>query len=263
MFFKKKKLTETEFAKKFADQLTESISGLQIVSINELEIKTEINDSKEITHFLDNCYSEYLNDPKDIKEIMNRYLNGAKSLYLPKEPINTNRIVPVIKDHRFVRQLKELNSEFDDNHVYEKYNSELYLFFAEDKEHSINYITQDDFKALGISYENLKLKAVENLENMISIECHGEDGYFMLVAGGNYEASLILLNIWDKDNFDVKGEIIIGIPSRDLLIITGKDDSKNKEKLQNIITEINESGDHLVSKEMFEYINGKFKKILA
>ncbi len=255
MFFKKKKLTETEFAKKFADQLTESISGLQIISINELEVKTEFNESEEITHYLDNCYSEYVNDPKDIKDIMNRYLNGAKSLYLPKEPTNIDRIVPVIKDHEFVRQLKELNSEFDDNHVYEKYNSELYLFYAEDKEHSISYITQDDFKALGVSYENLKLKAIENLENMVSIECHGEDGYYMLVAGGNYEASLILLNIWDKDNFDVKGEIIIGIPSRDLLIITGKDDTENLEKLQNIITEIHETGDHLVSKEIFEYKN--------
>jgi uncharacterized protein YtpQ (UPF0354 family) len=261
MFFKKKKLTETEFAKKFADQLTESVSGLQIVSINELEIKTEFNGLEDITHYLDNCYSEYLNDPKDIKDIMDRYLNGAKSLYLPKEPLNLDRVVPVIKDHRFVSQLKELNADFDDNHVYEKYNSELYIFYAEDKEYSTNYLTQDDFKALGMSYENLKLKAIENLENMVSIECHGDDGYFMLVAGGNYETSLILFDLWDKENFDVKGEIIIGIPSRDLLIITGKDDKENKEKLQNIITEIQESGDHIVSKEMFEYINGKFEKV--
>jgi uncharacterized protein YtpQ (UPF0354 family) len=261
MFFKKKKLTETEFAKKFADQLTESISGLKIISINELEVKTEFNELEEITHYLDNCYSEYLNDPKDIKDIMARYLNSAKSLCIPKEPINLDRIVPVIKDHEFLRQLKQLNAKHEDSHVYEKYNSELYLFYVEDKEHSINYITQDDFKALGISYENLKSKAIENLENMVSIECHGEDGYFMLVAGGNYEASLILLNIWDKDNFDVKGEIIIGIPSRDLLIITGKDDTENLEKLQNIITEIHETGDHLVSKEMFEYINGKFERV--
>jgi uncharacterized protein YtpQ (UPF0354 family) len=261
MFFKKKKLTETEFAKKFADQLTESVSGLQIVSINELEIKTEFNGSEDLTHFLDNCYSEYLNDPKDITDIMDRYLIGAKSLYLPKEPINLDRIVPVIKDLRFVSHLKESNLEFEDNHIYEIYNSELYIFYAEDKEHSINYLTQDDFKALGMSYENLKLKAIENLENMVSIECHGDDGYFMLVAGGNYETSLILFDLWDKENFDVKGEIIIGIPSRDLLIITGKDDKENKEKLQNIINEIQESGDHIVSKDMFEFINGKFEKV--
>ena len=80
----------------------------------------------------------------------------------------------------------------------------------------------------------------------------------MLIADGNYESSLILLDIWNEENFEVNGEILIGIPSRDVLIVTGKDDYENIERLCNTINEINESGDHLVSKKMFEYNNGKF-----
>lgn len=261
MFFRKKKLSEIEFAKRFAKQLAEAVIGLEIVSINDLEIRTKFEDSGEFTHFLDNCYSEYSNDPKAIKETIERYVIGAKSLYLPKEPIQLDRILPVIKDHRFISDLKEINPEFEDKHVYEPYNSELFIFYAEDKDHSVNYLTQEELKSVAISREHLKSKAIENLKNIISIESHGDNGYFMLVADGNYESSLILLDIWNGGNFAVNGELVIGIPARDLLLVTGKNDTENIEKLSRFVKDINESGDHLVSKELFEYRNGKFEKL--
>jgi len=251
-------LTEIEFSERFAERLVEKINGLKICSIKGLEIRTEYENSNEFKHFLDNCYSEYLREPKDIEDIFLKYLNSAESLYKPSENINISDILPVIKDERFLKSIQEINPNFALNHIFEKYNSELYIFYVEDTETNINYLTEDDLEKLNIRKEELQKIAIENLSNSVAIEKHGEDGYYMLVADGNYESSLILLDIWTEENFEVKGKIVIGIPSRDVLLVTGKNDYENIERLSKTINEISESGDHLVCEKIFEYHNGKF-----
>ncbi len=252
-------LTESEFVEKFAQRLLQKIDGLKIYSINHLEIRTEFQGSNENKHFLDNCYSEYLRDPNEIEEIIERYLNVGKSFYETKKEININNVLPVIKDGRFIQNLIDFDNNFENNIVFEKYNDELYIFYVEDTETNINYLTQEDFEKLNIEKSELKNIAIENLSNSVEIEKHGEDGYYMLVVDGNYESSLILLDIWNEENFDVDGEIIIGIPARDLLLITGKNDFENLSRMKFTINEINNEGDHLVSTQLFEYKNGKFE----
>lgn len=251
--------TEIEFSEKFAKRLVEKVNGLKIYSINGLKIQTEYENSNKFKHFLDNCYSEYLREPKNIEDIFLKYLNSAKSLYKSSENINISNILPVIKDERFLESIEAINPNFELNHIFEKYNNELYIFYVEDTETNINYLTKDDFEKLNIKKEELQKIAIENLSNSIEIEKHGEDGYFMLVADGNYESSLILLDIWNEENFEVSGKIIIGIPSRDVLLVTGKNDYENIERLSKTISEINESGDHLVCEKLFVYKNGKFE----
>lgn len=81
----------------------------------------------------------------------------------------------------------------------------------------------------------------------------------MLTAGGDYESSLILFDIWDKENFPVNGNLIIGIPARDVILVTGTNDKENIDRLKKSIREINETGDHIVSDKIFEFKNGQFE----
>lgn len=251
-------LTEIEFSKEFAKRLIEKVEGLKIFSINSLEIQTEYENSNEFKHFLYNCYSEYLREPQEIENIFLKYLNSAESLYKQNGDIKITDILPVVKDKRFLNSIEEINPDFELNHIYEQYNNELYVFYVEDTETSIHYLTKNDFEKLNIDRKELQKIAIENLSNSVEIEKHGEDGYYMLVVDGNYESSLILLDIWNAENFEVKGKIVIGVPSRDVLLVTGKNDLENIKRLAKTIDEINESGDHLVSKKMFEYNNGRF-----
>ncbi|PZR24067.1 MAG: DUF1444 domain-containing protein [Flavobacterium psychrophilum] len=258
MFFKKKKLSETEFANKFALALKNEFPEVEITSINKLEITSSLN-SDPYTHFLDNAYSEYLRDTKDLSAIITKYVLSTSDIYLPKQPVNPEKIFPVIKDIRFLNELDRLPGDIRSKHFYETYNSELFIMYVEDAEHTVNYISKEDIEEANISLDQLRTLAIENFKNQISIEKHGDNGYYMLVAGGTYESSLILLNIWDHENFPVKGNIVIGIPSRDLLLITGSQDSKGLHKLYDIVEDISKRGDHLVSDKLFEYKTGKFE----
>jgi len=260
-FFKSKyNLTESEFAEKFFAELRKKVNGLELVSINGLEVTTKLKDSDNYRHFLDNSYAEYKNNPKDLKNVLEKYTVASKDLFLPEEPIQPNRIVPVIKDKRYLIESSKIIEDFENTHVYEKYNSELYIFYAEDKENSISYFTKEKYAKLNLDLESIKETAVENLNSVVSkMERHGENGYFMLTAGGDYEASLILFDIWNKENFPVNGNLIIGIPARDVILVTGTNDKENIERLKKTINEINETGDHIVSDKIFEFKNGQFE----
>lgn len=257
MFFKKKPISPKEFSIKFSKILQSKVDQLEIVAIDDYEISTKLGE-KQHTHFINNAYSEYLREQKELKEVLNRYIAATVSLYEEEKPIIIENIVPVVKDIRYIAELERLNSNYKSKHVFEQYNENLYVFYTEDNELNIKYLTQENFTDLEISFENLKDLAIENLKRIITIERHGENGYFMLTAGGNYESSLILLDIWTKENFDVTGNIIIGIPSRDLLLITGSNDTENLKRIIETVAEINSEGDHLVSEKIFEYIDNRF-----
>lgn len=258
MFFKNKIISVNEFSQKFAKQLTRKVKGITIVSIIEFEIKTEFNGGN-YRHFLDNCYSEYANNSKKITEIIERYVESASLMYLPETKVKAERIFPIIKDKRFLQGLQEMNIHYEKSHIYETYNDELFIFYAEDRENSIHYISENDLKEINFPIENLKEKAIENLLTNLEMKRHGENGYFMITVGGNYESSLILLNIWGQGNFPVNGNFVIGIPARDILFITGSKDSENLHRLYDSIQKITETGDHLVSDKIFELRDGKFE----
>ena len=261
LFKSKSILSEAKFAERFYDRLKMEVKGLELVSIDGLEVTAKVGGSEEYRHFLDNAYAEYRNDPKDLDNILEKYMHGAIELYLPEEPVQLGRIVPVIKDERFLIETAKLNSEFEDDYVYERYNSELFIFYAEDKEHTTSYLNKTNFDALGISMESLHEHSIENLNAILpDMERHGEEGYFMITAGGNYEASLILLDIWNKENLPVDGEILIGIPARDVIVITGTNDAENITRLVETVAEINDTGDHIVSDKVFKLQDGKFEK---
>jgi len=81
----------------------------------------------------------------------------------------------------------------------------------------------------------------------------------MLTMGGNYESSLILLDIWKKDNFPVDGDIVIGVPARDLIFVTGSNDKENIQRIKDKVKEVNDMGDHVVSNKLFVLTENKFK----
>lgn len=260
-FFKSKSnLTESEFSEKFFTELRKKVNGLELVSINGLEVTTKLKDSDNYRHFLDNSYAEYKNDPKDLKNVIEKYTFSAKDLFLPQEPLQKERIVPVIKDKRYLIESSKIIEDFENTHVYEKYNSELYIFYAEDKENTIGYFTKEEYSKLDSDIESIREIAIENLNSVVSkMERHGENGYFMLTAGGDYESSLILFDIWNKENFPVNGNLIIGIPARDVILVTGTNDKENIDRLKKSIKEINETGDHIVSDKIYELKDGKFE----
>jgi uncharacterized protein YtpQ (UPF0354 family) len=111
---------------------------------------------------------------------------------------------------------------------------------------------------LNLTLETLKDISLQNLSEY-GFKITKNKNIYIITAGGYYESSLILLNIWNKETFPVEGELVIGIPSRDVVLVTGSRDSEGLHAVYDIVKNINDTGNHLVANKLFEYKNGEFE----
>lgn len=252
-------LSHKNFRDQYIAELKRRESGLSIQIKGDLEIQLSLEDS-EHTAYLDNAYREYCLATDDLAGVLERYATAAiETLKRPESAeIDPSRIVPVIKDSQYLSEIKQsmLNaghdlSNFDIYH--ESLNPYLEVLYAEDTEFNIRYLGQDDIESLGINTDCLLSNAVENLKrDLPPIERHGADGYYMLTAGGNYEASLLLFDsIWNSSNFVVNGDIVVGIPSRDLLFVTGSNDKANITRLKDVCEEVVAESGYSITSTLF------------
>lgn len=253
-------IDQDQFSSKFIDKLRKSVPEIEIQEKSGLSIVSKY-DGEEYSHFLNNAYSEYNREPDSLESILDKYVTSTLELYKPKVPVKESRIVPVIKDNRFLDELKRIQKDEDTNNVYGRYNEELIIFFVEDRDNSINYLTIKDTANLGVSKDSLLEFSLENLNSLLPpIESHNNDEYYIVIADGYYESSLILLrDIWTKENFPVEGEIVIAIPTRDVLLVTGSDNQKGVDKVIKVVEDLDQTGDHLVSNKLYVLDDGIFK----
>ncbi|NLR95116.1 DUF1444 family protein [Flammeovirga agarivorans] len=249
-----------EFTKEYFNVLKKSVPALKLISLKELEITTEFQEN-EHKHFLGNAFNEYINDEDSKLEIIKRYIESSINTYYNKTTYSINEIVPIIKSQKYLDELIRITNSEEIDLVYEKYNSELFIFYAMDSETSISYIQQEDQVDLELPLKDFKELSIENLINKVSIKKYGKEGSYMLSAGGDFEASLILVkSLWDKANFNVDGDIIISIPSKDVILITGSNNTKGIEELKKQTEEIFNSSNYTISNSLFilkdeEFVN--------
>ena len=83
----------------------------------------------------------------------------------------------------------------------------------------------------------------------------------MLFAGGTYESSLILFeSIWNKENFPVKGDIVIAIPNRDVVLVTGTENKSGLNHIQRSTDDLYENGSYQISNKIFVWNGDKFRE---
>lgn len=258
-------LTEKQFTEKYYKKAIELNPDIDYKIIYNLHL-TSTYDENNYQHFLNNAYSEYKLEPSDLDSVIIKYINASEDLYKSTDSINISRIVPVIKDKNYITDIEKSLSEKGDvesntDLVFEKYNEELIVVFAEDQEKSIKYFSIEDLIKTGFPRDNLLEKSVSNLKQILpEIQSVGDSGLFGLLAGGVYESSLILFeSIWNKDNFDVKGDIVIAIPTRDLLFVTGSQDFNGLDNVRENIKESFEIGSYFLTTELFIWTGKKFE----
>ena len=262
-----KVLTESQYTKKYIKVMEKKYPNVTYEIVKPLVLKATYGENREVTHYLDNSYREYKLESKEINEVIERYTNASGDVYNKSKGININRIVPIIKPSDYFEQLKRLGDSIPDYKVpeliWESYNEDLIIVYAEDREESIHYFNQEEFEKLEISKDTLLEFSVDNLNKVLpKIEKVGEDGNFGLIAGGDYEVSLMLMtDIWTEENFNVNGEIIIAIPNRDLVFITGSNDKEAIEKLKVTVKKSFETGNHSISTNFYKWDGKKFEKI--
>ena len=255
-----------EYTKEYAKALQKKMPSFKVIVKDEMTIEVIDKSGKETIAFLNNSYREYVATPKDKKQIIEKYISAFIEPRSQAEVIDTSRITPTIKDREWLADIKETmkksgTKEIAD-HVYEDFNAELIIVYAEDSPKNLRYLTTKDLEPVKLRLTDLKSLAIKNLKKIIpKIEVRDGNGFYMVTADGNYEASLILFEeLWDGVQIKVDGDYVIAVPARDMLLITG---SKNKEgikKISEISKKIVTEGSYRLTSDLFVRRDGKFIK---
>lgn len=259
-------LSPAAFTSEFAIALQKSSPGLKVEIVRDLQLKVTMSDGGQSTSFLDNAYDTYKLDPKSKDEVIKLFvaagLETYASLKTPEE-LDRTRIIPVIKDRPWIEETRKAvmsrgAKEMFEN-VYEDLNSDLIILYAEDSPKNIRYFGLKDLEKAHIERGELRKLACENLKRLLpKIERHGTNGFYMLTAGGDYEASLLLLDsVWSDLQKEVRGDIVVAVPTRDLLYVTGSQDAQGIEKMKQLVEKMFAQGSYRLTSKLFVFRSGK------
>ena len=182
------------------------------------------------------------------------------------------KIYPRIKKNRAKDPLKEVSlmepygpaAEYPDNLVMIRFMDSLIGLFVQDVGSAYTYITYDMLPE-GTDVAELERMAFDNLSADItykSVESK-EQGVFGIIAGGNFEAeSLCINNIWKEVSEDLNDDLVICVPTKDIVYYTKANDKKLRNKMLKMADEMfernrKETPQLLFSKDVYIYSREK------
>ena len=257
-------LSEERFTEAFARVLQDQAPDLTVQRTGPLHLTGRDAAGKEFQALLDNAYKTYRQDPEALDEIVNIYTAGLIETWRADDVIDPTRIVPVIKDAAYIPEIgaamASRGADAGWQPAHDVYNSELVILYAEDTERSIRYMTEEELAKSGFAADGRRARAVANLKAQLpGVQAQGADGIYRLMAGGDYDVSLLLFDkFWESGQLRVKGEIVVAIPARNVLFVTGSEDPKGLTALRNVIAEAFSTESYTLTDRLFVYRNGKF-----
>jgi uncharacterized protein YtpQ (UPF0354 family) len=129
-----------------------------------------------------------------------------------------DELVPIVKSANW---LAGLPTEADLPSV--AFVGDLVIVYAFDRPHSFGFAQMSDLDTLGLTADDALPLALDNLRTRLpaDLTTRGDGKSMLFVAGGNFEASLILLpEVWDQIGMQLRGDVIACVLARDICLMT-------------------------------------------
>jgi hypothetical protein len=200
--------------------------------------------------YLENLWIQTRGDLAEGSEVIERYVSVA-SEFGKGVAATRGAVVPLVKDQTYIDFLGGGTSV-----PIEHLAADLWIVYAVDRDTNITTLSEKEMVALELTREDLRDLATENLRNILPpVECHGGGPWFLLTAGGDYVASLLLLDsVWEFAAREVKGEVVAVAPTRDVVLFTNSDSDEGLSEIRRRAKELASTSDHVVSATLLRRI---------
>ncbi|HZN20776.1 MAG TPA: hypothetical protein VFB84_21720 [Micromonosporaceae bacterium] len=113
-------------------------------------------------------------------------------------------------------------------------------------------MTWTDLDRFGLSHRALRHQAVANLDAMLGrVRLHGQPPALMLSFDGLESSVLLADEFWDGLEGSVPGDLVVGVPARDVVIVTGSESRPGLEKARRAVDRVFFAGDeHLLTRHL-------------
>lgn len=270
---------ERQFTEETAQALKAASPGLAVDIAGDLHLRFRRSNGGTGSIDLHNLYAAYRLDPSRHDDILRRIVSsfnesapraaapaaaagGPQAATQTDTAKLTSNIVPTIKSRAWFDELKAKLAPAKQEPVFEDYNKELVIVYAEDNDNRTRYLTSAE--KLEVPRDKLRETALANLQRIlpeITITPLEEGRVYLVGADGDYTASLLLLNkVWSDGRLQVDGDFVVALPARDVMAVAGSKDRKALRVLRSIAKKWYEEGPYSVTESLFVYRGGKFAK---
>jgi len=170
-----------------------------------------------------------------------------------------DKIYPWIKvvyepDEEVPNSTQEIELKDEEQPIMQNWLGNLAIFYAVDEGEQFSLILKRDLPQ-NISIEDLHEIATTNLDRDIEFTFN-ETGFggHGLIAGGDHETgSLTLTGIWEWCADQIKDNLIVAVPAKDLIMMVPENDKVKVNSLKNFVTEIFKEGERLLTKQLYRF----------
>jgi uncharacterized protein YtpQ (UPF0354 family) len=253
-------LSLDEFGRTFCEKVADVDPTVTAKPSGELRVTLEYGADQEQTVQLNEAYEEYKVASENVDLILNRVVDSNLAIIRQARDaqIDTAQILPVLMNRRHLKELRTSRRAADavsaDVAVYfEPLNDELVVSYQRLDKRPPRYLLEHDVASLNVPPGTLREMAVANLHRLApQAKTYSQYGVTGVSAGDQYESCLLLLDqLWTKELFAVDGDIVVAVPSRNALLVTGSNNEAGVAQLALVAREAFATSDYPVSDQLF------------
>ena len=264
-----KPLSQEQFAARFVKLLKSAHPDLSVKIAGPMDLTVKPAEGGEYHVFLGNAYMQYVNAPGQLEKILKVYASQIREFAKHNkdtDKIDRTHIVPIIKDRGWLeetrRSVKAKTGKDTLDNVYEDFNDGLVICYAEDAGQSLRYFTNKALEAAGIPRSGLRALAVANLRRIVpKYEIERLLAVSRITASEGYDASLLLFDDLWAGLAAKNGDIVVAIPTREVLLFTPLADSEGMAKIGDYAAKLRASSAYALTDRLFLYRDGRFEQL--
>jgi uncharacterized protein YtpQ (UPF0354 family) len=255
------------FTERVARAVLGAIPAAKVALSGDLQFVVRYPNGASATSDLGKAYQSYQHDPEHLDDLVQAQVAALVEATgddngLPK--LDRTRIVPIIKDRSWFEAMARRGREQSPPQelVAEPLNGDLVVVYAENRLGTLRILSSRD--EVG-DRARLRELALTNLSRMLpKIEIRpGADGVLLISAGGEFDASLLLAdNLWSSEKVKVDGDIVVAVPAKNALIVTGSNNAAGLARLRAAASRFAAAPNGLTA-ALFVYRGGKFVRFDA
>jgi hypothetical protein len=243
-------LTEDVFTAAVADAFREaSVLSVEVLAPRRLRVRGPRGETQPL---LDNlwAFTQAASPADRVARVEQQVAASVETHTIGDAPLGVDAILPLVRDEVYRSQLQ---GEVPGRPLV----ADLWVFYGFDSPRNVRVVSEPDRARLGLSLEELHATALRNLRAAFpSVATSDADaaGTRILLAGGDYDASLLLLpEIWRAQARGMRGPLVAVAPTRDVVAFA---DGANERAVETLLLRahlLHERGDRLISRTMLRW----------
>lgn len=251
------------FTCRVAEALRARITGFEVRESAAFTILVQTPEGEGVLQAnLDNLWNGCEQTPDQCDAAIDYYAEAAaqtlEQLETPAQPTREN-LRAVLKSEHWLRDIEAQTPDPEQNGILARpFVGDIVVVYVIDMPNSMRALTRGELAELGLDEEELDRLALANLEAALTEfprrPVREGSGLGSLQAGDSYEGSRLLLHDrWAAIADEVEGDLLVAVPSRDLVLYAGAGRADDVENLRLLAAEMARRDPYPVSAQVLRW----------